>query len=329
MQVPTFIQGCIAPTFTAFDQSGALDPDGQRNLLDYMLQSGCISAFFLRSGMGQMYHFSCDDVKALARNACGHLAGKAPCIIGCNGAWDRDFDRRPAPDQFERECVELGHYAADQGADGIVYTVPEALAPRDGETYADRILRFFEHMVREARVPVFIYQPPGTHPDYELTPGLARSLAAMDGLCGVKVSYGDVPYVLGLIRAVKDEAFAFITGNETIYFATLYAGSRAVIGQGASVSPSVLDTVRQAFLADNRERALQAQEATNELVFRRIDSPWFLKRYATEQGFPVGPWARGNNGVSPYAVACDATDAAYEDYKRLFEEKLAQFPPPS
>ena len=40
MQVPDYIYGCIAPVFTAFTEDEQFDPDGQRNLLDFMLQSG-------------------------------------------------------------------------------------------------------------------------------------------------------------------------------------------------------------------------------------------------------------------------------------------------
>lgn len=329
MAVPAFIQGCIAPTFTAFDDEGNLDPDGQRNLLDFMLRSRSISAFFLRSGMGQMYSFSFEDVKSLTRTACRHLAGKAPVLIGCSGAWDRDHTRRPDPQVYVDQCIALSHHAADEGADGLVFTMPEALTPRDGESTHDLALRFFEKMVAAVRLPVFIYQPPGTHEDYQLTPELIAALADMDGICAAKVSSGDLPYVLDLIRAVKDKPFRFITGNETIYYATLYTGSRAAIGQGCSLSPSVLDAVRRAYLADDRERALQAQQATNALVRDCRNAQCFLKRYATEHGFPVGTYARGAAG-SPYGAGDEPlTDAEYNAVKQLLEESVARFPEPA
>jgi len=329
MDVPVFAQGCIAPTFTAFDAEGALDPDGQRNLLDFMLQSGSINAFFLRSGMGQMYAFEYDDVKLLARTACRHLAGKAPVLLGCNGVWDRDYERRPDPAVFTDQCVALGKHAGDEGADAVVFTMPDALAVEPGQSATDVVLRFFERLNRELSLPIFIYQPPGTEDAYQLTPDLAATLAEMDHVCGVKVSSGDVSYVFSLIRAVRGASFKFITGNEMVYFATLYAGSEAVIGQGCCLNPSVLEAIRSSFLAGDRERALDAQEATNVLVHECGDATYFLKRYATEHGFPVGTYARGT-AAPPYGVSQPAmTDETYAATKRLLEESVARFPEPA
>ncbi len=329
MDVPDFVRGCIAPTFTAFDEQGALHPDGQRNLLDFMVRSKSINAFFMRSGMGQMFAFDFEDVKSLTRTACAHLAGKAPVIVGCNGVWDRDYARRPDPGVFQAQCVTLGQYAADQGANGVVFTMPEALVPGDGKTVRDVVLRFFERMNDAVSLPIFIYQPPGTGEAYRLTPELIATLAEMDHICAAKVSYSDMEYVLGLIRAVKDKPFVFITGVETVYFATLYAGSRAAIGQGACLNPSVLNAVRTAFLDGDRERALQAQEAVNLLVHACGNAPYFLKRYATEHGFPVPPHARPMPGDLYKSKGTAMTDEEYTTFKRLLEEKIARFPEPA
>lgn len=328
MAVPDFVQGCIAPTFTAFDEQGAFDETGQRNLLDFMARSKSISAYFVRSGMGQMYAFTVDEVKQLARVACEQLEGVAPVLVGCNGAWDRNYDRRPDPEVFLQECIALAAYAAEMGAAGVVYTLPEAIAPQDGQSAHDVVRRFFEAIDREAVLPVFIYQPPGTHEDYCLTPDLVRDLGAMEHIAGTKASYSDLPYVFSLIRAVRDLDFAFITGVETIFFATLYAGSRAVIGQGASVSPSVLGAVARAFAARDHERVLAAQEMTNRLVDGIGNAQVFLKRLATEQGFPVCPEPRTIPG-SPYAQARVFSDDDYKHGKRLLAEALEQFPEPA
>ena len=43
------IRGAIAPVFTAFTESGALDLDGQRRLLDFLVERG---------GIGRTPHFT-------------------------------------------------------------------------------------------------------------------------------------------------------------------------------------------------------------------------------------------------------------------------------
>ena len=89
MNVPEYIHGNIAPVITAFKDDESFDEVGQRNLFDYMLEVGSVSAFFCRSGMGQMIDYLYEDVQAMAKCACEHLVGKMPIIMNCSGIWDR------------------------------------------------------------------------------------------------------------------------------------------------------------------------------------------------------------------------------------------------
>jgi hypothetical protein len=166
------------PTFTAFHDDGRFDADGQRRLLDFMLQRGGVNAFFVRSGMGQMYTFGMDDTRELVDVACAHLAGKAPCLVGTSGIWDRNYDKRPDTEQYTREAIELSQYALDKGAAGVVLTIPEGLLPAAGETEADVTQRYFERVAAAINGPIFIYQPPGTDPKYHMT---EQSIARLGG----------------------------------------------------------------------------------------------------------------------------------------------------
>ena len=65
----------LRPFSRRFDSEGRLDDLGQREFLDFLSESGAISALFLRCGMGQMREFSYDEVKQIADNACAHMKG--------------------------------------------------------------------------------------------------------------------------------------------------------------------------------------------------------------------------------------------------------------
>lgn len=325
MKVPGFVHGNIAPTFTAFHEQGSLDDDGQRNLLDFMLQSGTISTYFIRSGMGQMYAFQYEDAKQLTKTVCEHMAGKAPVIVGCNGIWERNYDERPDPDTFVKECITLANHAEDCGAQGVVYTVPEAWVPEGGESMHDMFVRYFETICSAVSLPVFIYQPPNTHKDYLLTPSILSRLADIDTLVGLKASYSDGYYVYSLIRSVKDKDFAYICGNETIYYAALYAGSRAIIGQGSTVNPQILQVMQNRFMRGDHAGVLEAQDAVTCLAESCPNPVDFYKRYATEHGFPVKPYFRTYR-TNPYGKdPTPMTDDQYAGYKRLLESELARF----
>lgn len=325
MPVPDFIRGSIAPTFTAFADDGALDDGGQRNLLDHMLEAGGVSAFFIRSGMGQMYAFTMDEARHLARTACAHLAGKAPVLFGASGAWDRNYDRRPDPGAFTREGIALGRFALDQGAAGVVYTTPEALEPGADESHADLILRYFETVCAEVPGPVFLYQPPKTLPAYILTPPTLARLAEIPNLVGGKLSQSDGEYVFRMCRAVAGAEFAFIVGCETVFYAGLMAGARAAIGQGTSLNPKVINAVQDRWEAGDIDGVLAAQESVNLLCDGCHNAVAFLKRYATDRGYPVGEYFRSAGG-NPYMTDPKPfSDADYRAFKEIFERENARW----
>ncbi|HIJ73510.1 MAG TPA: dihydrodipicolinate synthase family protein [Candidatus Hydrogenedentes bacterium] len=327
MSVPEFIRGNIAPVFTAFKENGALDDDGQRNLLDFLLDTGHISAHFVRSGLGQMYTFSYEDVQQIAQTACRHMAGKAPVLMGCSGVWDRNRDsgKRPDPRTYLEQGIELSKFAEDMGASGVVHTIPEAILPTEGQTVEAVFVRYFESVCAAVSIPVLIYQPPGTDPAYKVTPRLLARLADMPGLAAIKVSNGDAYYLFRLIRATREKDFAFIVGVETAYYAALYAGCRAVIGQGAAINPQVMTAVQERFEKGDREGALAAQDSVNLLVEQCSSPAAFLKRYATEKGHPVGSYARKMTD-NPYIANPDPiTDDAYITFKRILEIELAKY----
>lgn len=323
--IPSFVHGCIAPVFTAFHEDGQLDDEGQRAILDYLLDTKAVSAHFVRCGLGQMYTFSYEDVRQIARTACEHLAGKGPVLVGATGIWDRNRDKRPDPGVFLEQALELSKYAEGVGADAVVHTMPEAIEPEAGETHADVVMRYFETINAAVGLPIFIYQPPGTDKNYAVTVELVRRLADIPNVKGMKLSTSNTEYILDITWAISGKDFAFISGAETAFLAGLVSGARAVIGQGATVNPRILKAIQDRYEAGDIRGAVEAQRSTNLLVQRSGNTQEFLKRYITEKGYKVKPYSR-SAASTPYGdTPRTLTQEEFEDYKRLLESELAKY----
>lgn len=326
MTVPSFIQKCIAPVFTAFDNAGNLDMGSQKNLLDFMLQRGGIETYFIRSGMGQMYSFGEDEVIQLTAEVCSYMQGKAPVLVGASGIWNRDYENRPNPEVFIAQSIQFGQHAQEHGAAGVVYTLPEAIAATEKYSAHDIVRDYFEKVCSALSVPVLIYQPPNTHAEYQLTPSLISELAQLPNLVGAKVSYSDGYYNYRLIRSVKDLPFMYVTGSEFVYLANYIAGSRAVIGQGCVINPSILNYLHDALKNSDFQEAMRAQDSIIHLCETCRFPQDFYKRYVTEQGYKVGRHHRHDTG-NPYDIkAVPLTDKEYTAYKNILEKEVASFP---
>ncbi|HOC70489.1 MAG: putative 2-keto-3-deoxy-galactonate aldolase YagE [Candidatus Hydrogenedentes bacterium ADurb.Bin101] len=325
MDVPSFVEGAIAPTFTIFKEDGSLDDDGQRRFMDFLVEHKGINAFFVRSGMGLMYTFSMDDTRQIARNICAHLKGITPVLVGCSGIWDRNYDRRPDPQLYIEQGLELGNFALEAGAAGVVYTIPEALLPEAGETHQQLLERYFEMICAGVNGPVFLYQPPGTLKEYEMAPATLARLASMDNFVAGKFSTADGFYTYELLRAVRDKTFGYIVGNETLYYAGLVLGARACIGQGTMLNPQIIKAAYECLCNGDPDGMLQAQDAINTLVLEISNPVDFLKLYATEKGYDV-PLHTRSQSTNPYMTDRPLiTREEYARFKEVYEAILAPY----
>ena len=58
MEASEYLHWCIAPSYTCWAEDESFDEKAQRNLWDFMLQSGAINSYFIRSGMGQAFSYA-------------------------------------------------------------------------------------------------------------------------------------------------------------------------------------------------------------------------------------------------------------------------------
>ncbi|HQB04215.1 MAG TPA: dihydrodipicolinate synthase family protein [Candidatus Hydrogenedentes bacterium] len=320
-----YIYGAISPTFTVFHEDGRLDDDGQRRFVDFLLQDNAISAYFVRSGMGLMYTFSMEDTLQIARNMCAHLKGIRPVLVGCSGIWDRNYDKRPDPDLYLQQGIKLGNETLEMGAAAAVYTIPEALVPKEGQSHQDLIETYFTTLCAQVNGPVMVYQPPGTRKEYEIAPEVLRRLTALPNFVAGKFSTSEGYYAYELQRAVRGCDFRYIVGNETMLYIGVMLGSRACIGQGAIINPQMLNALVDRYLTGNHAGVLAAQDAINNLLKPNIHAVEFLKRYATEKGFDTPLYSRSQK-TNPYASDRAAmTEGEYQNFKKLYELEMQAF----
>jgi 4-hydroxy-tetrahydrodipicolinate synthase len=309
--IPDFVHGCIAPLFTAFRADGSLDDDGQREMLDYMEEAGSVDAYFVRSGLGQMYTFGFEEVKQITRCVCGHVGKRRPVLVGVTGIWDRDPARRPDRATYLAQAVELSRHARDCGAAGVVHTIPDALVPPAGSSEGPETVRYFEELSRRIDLPLFVYQSPMTDPRWCAEASTVRQLAAMDRLAGMKLSTNDAEYIFDVAYAVRGTGFALVSGAETSFLTGLLFGVCAAIGQGTTVYPQIVRLLQECYEAGRLEEAVEAQHTVNELVQKTVRITEFFKRYLRELGYGIEPHVR--RGTAPFGVD-DSAPLTREQY---------------
>lgn len=297
--MPELLTGVITPMLTALNEDLTLDEEGNRSLIQWYKRTGAVTTIFVRSGTGQMFTYSFDEVKTMIDLAIPEARGDLYVMPGTSGTFPGgDESRLPEEADYVRETLELSAYAERKGADAVV-VLPLGLTP--SARFEDKIYDFYKKVDEALSIPIVIYQPPGVRPPYAMTPSLLHRLAGLPNVKGMKFSTSDMQRFGLLCGAVKDRDFTMVSGHEGAFLPSLVLGAGAVIGGGCNTHPELIRAVFDAFMKGDLEEARQAQFKVSALLNVRFGvpdqySPVTLnaqKLYLARKGVKVKPYHRG------------------------------------
>ncbi len=251
----------------AFDERGALDLGGSREILEYVAGSGVQGALVLGT-TGEFPALSVEERNAVARLSVEVLQGMR--VIVHVGAASR----------FEVSQLIAG--ARDAGATEIAVLTPYYLpAP------PEEVFDFFSGVVAEAAgLDVYVYM-------FEARTGipvdedLIVRLAGLPGVVGVKVS-GESLGLITSFRSRLPEGFRIYTGSDGDFARAGHAGADGVISGVASAFARPFIAMRQALLAADEERVTELQADIDEVVEAVDGSPARMRSVHRLAGRPVG-----------------------------------------
>ena len=316
--VPEFLKGVIAPMFTPCNADGSLDTKGARGFAQFLLDRDAITTVFPRSGLGKMYTFKRDEVKEIIDAVMDAVGGKIGVIPGTAGIWDRDFNKKPDPERYTEETIELSKCAQDKGADGVVIVIPEALPEEPKATLHDRMCEYYQKVAGAVDLPIVIYHPGAIIEPYRMTPELFKNLVEINGIAGMKYSITDMDKFAAVARLAPDD-FALIAGAESVFLPALALGAVGVIGQGCCTCPEILRAVYDHYNRGDIELAREAQFAVNDLLVASsgMDVAVFGKMDAMKKGYALEPF--------PRATERPVTEEKYQRYATILEKELAAY----
>jgi 2-keto-3-deoxy-L-arabinonate dehydratase len=229
----------VAPT--VFDEGGALDLDGQRRCLDFMIDAGshgiCILANF-----SEQFVLTDAERDQVMLAALDHVAGRVPVIVTTTHFGSRI-------------CAERSRRAQDAGA-AMVMVMP----PYHGATFRvaePAIYQFYKTVSDAVSIPIMIQDAPvaGTPLSVAL---LARMAKEIENICYFKV---EVPMAAAKLRDLIAAGGSAIEGpwdgEEAItLMADLDAGATGAMTGGGY--PDGIRQIMDPYFAGRRDEAMAA-----------------------------------------------------------------------
>jgi 2-keto-3-deoxy-L-arabinonate dehydratase len=242
----------IAPT--PFTESGDVDYDGQRRVLDCMIDQG-VDAICLLANFSEQFLLTDDERDRLAELGLTHVAGRVPVIVTCS-----HFSTRIA--------AERGRRAASLGASMLMLMPPyHGVSLRADE---NGIFAHFAAVAEAARIPIMVQDAP---------------------LSGVQLS---VPFLVQLAKSTPlvNSYKIEVPGAAAKLRALIAAGSDAIAHKRPTMALSgrTGNPVMPASVPRSRDRRLECETDRSSANVRRqsVRSTRARRTFAGRPSWPVG-----------------------------------------
>ena len=271
-------RGVITPVITVLNQQGKLDLEGNRLVINRLIDSGMDGLLFLGS-IGEFFALTLEEKKEFIQFAVQTVNKRVPVLIGTGGV-------------IQEEVIGLTHFAQQAGADGVV-----VISPYYFKLNSDTLYRYYASLARSTSMPVMIYNFPD-RTAVNLEPELVLKLAKeFSHIVAIKDTVDNISHTRQLIHTVKSARpdFSVLSGYDEYLVPNLMAGGDGVIGGLSNVIPGVFSSLLKAYRNKDFNGVTAAQGKISMLMnLYELSQPFVaaIKGAVAAQGVPISAFVK-------------------------------------
>ncbi len=229
------IQGSIVALVTPMDESGAVDRESLKKLVEFHIAEGtdalvAVGTTGESATLDEREH--CDVIKAVV----DYVGGRIPVIAG-TGA------------NSTTEAINLTRLAKQAGADACLIVTPYYNKPTQEGLYLH-----YQAINEAVDIPQILYNVPG-RTACDMLPETVGRLSHLNNIVGIKEATGDLSRV-ATIRALAGDDFAIYTGDDASSREFCLLGGNGSITVTGNVAPKLVHEMIMLAIAGDEETAL-------------------------------------------------------------------------
>lgn len=229
------IQGSIVALVTPMYESGGVDKESLKKLVEYHIEQGtdalvAVGTTGESATLDENEH--CDVIKSVV----DYVGGRIPVIAG-TGA------------NSTTEAITLTHKAKQAGADACLIVTPYYNKPTQEGLYLH-----YKAIAEAVDIPQILYNVPG-RTACDMLPETVGRLSHITNIVGVKEATGDLSRVKK-IRDLTGVDFAIYTGDDATSREFCLIGGNGTITVTGNVAPRLVHEMIMAAMAGDKEAAL-------------------------------------------------------------------------
>ena len=273
----TEFRGAYTALVTPMKESGEVDYDGFRRLVEFQITEG-IDGIVPLGTTGENPTLDEDEEDEIIEIAVKLAAGKIKVIVG-------------AGSNDTRNMIRFTERAKRLGADGALVVTPYYNKPND-----DGLLRHFE-AASKVGIPVIIYNI-ASRTGRNIPASLMKEIAKFDNIAGVKESSGDISQMSDIIKEIAlpretsgKEKFWVLCGDDGFTVPLISLGGDGVISVISNLLPAkVKALVKAALDGDFKEARARHFELLPFMKAAFVETnPVPIKQALVWAGLPAGP----------------------------------------
>ena len=237
------MKGVVPPMLTPFTQSGEVDYEGLRTLVNYLKKE--VHGLFVTGSYGSGALMSLGERKKVVEICVETAAGEVPIIpmVGTTNTHD---------------SVELAKHAAKVGAQAVAAVGPYYFTHNEQD-----LIEFYSHLIDSSDLPVYLYN----NPKFQGYPISLPTIANLKkrGLAGIKDATFDIMIHANYHRLLKDESFDIALGTEAMWLSARALGTESFIPGLANAFPEINRKMYEEGMRNDYEACRKTQFEVNAM----------------------------------------------------------------
>ena len=246
------IGGVIPAMLTCFDSNGDFDSKAQRDLTDFLIDSG-VGALYLTGSTGEAFLMEESVRKAVVETVIDEAAGRVPVIVHVG-------------DIGTRKTIDYAKHAEASGASAI-----SSVPPFYWKFKKEEILSYYRDVSSSVSIPMIVYNI--------ALAGLVdfstiKKLAELDNVKGIKYTATTHNEILRIKDEIGD-GFKVYSGADEMALSGLIYGSDGIIGSFYNIIPELFILLDEAVKEGDMKKARELQRKANAIIYYVLENHFF------------------------------------------------------
>jgi len=210
----------ITPSVTIFDENGAVDMEGNKKVIDFLIEGG-VDGILALGSTGEFTNMSVDERKELFRIYSDYTKGRVELYAG-TGCLDI------------ADTIELTNYISE-----LDYKAAVIIGPYYYGLNQERLFKYYDKVAKSVKCNLFLYNYPDRSGHSFDPDTVKRIVDANANVVGMKDSIVTPGHFNSIILEVNNEDFEMYSGFDDQFLYNLTAGGKGGICGLSNVVPEI------------------------------------------------------------------------------------------